>query len=77
MFRLNNKTTQVFFEDKSEMLLCGDTKYIIFINKAGETIGSSLSDALENGNQEMNKRLRYTKDIIMTMLSTSGKLAMK
>ena len=73
IFRLSNKLVQVYFQDKSELMLCSDTKHVVYINKHGEIASSALCNALDNGNKEMNKRLRYTKEIITTMLPHNGK----
>ena len=74
IFRLSNKLVQVYFQDKSELMLCSDTKYVVYINKHGEITSTALINALDNGNKEMNKRLRYTKEIITTMLPHHGKV---
>lgn len=73
IFRLSTKIVQVYFQDKSELMLCSDTKYVVYISKYGEIVSSALINALDCGNKEMSKRLRYTKEIITTMLPTNVK----
>ena len=73
IFRLSTKIVQVYFQDKSELMLCSDTKYVVYISKYGEIVSSALINALDSGNKEMSKRLRYTKEIITTMLPSNTK----
>lgn len=74
IFRLSIKIVQVYFTDKSELMLCSDTKYVVYISKNGEITSTPLINALDSGNREMSKRLRYTKEIITTMIPNTGKL---
>lgn len=73
IFRLSNKIVQVYFQDKSEIMLCSVSKYVVYINKHGEIVSSPLINALDSGNKEMSKRLRYTKEIISTMMPVTNK----
>ncbi|OMJ72517.1 hypothetical protein SteCoe_29039 [Stentor coeruleus] len=68
IFRLSNKIVQVSFLDKSELLLCSDTKMVTYVNKQGKGALYPLSSAMETQNREMAKRLRYTKEILTSML---------
>ena len=73
IFRLSTKIVQVYFQDKSELMLCSDTKFVVYINKHGEITSSGLANALDCGNKEMARRLRYTKEMIATLLPGSKK----
>jgi len=42
------------------------------VNKKGERSVMPLSQALESNDAEMTKRLKYTKDILTTMLNNGG-----
>ena len=68
IFRLSNKVVQVSFLDKSELLLCSESKMVSFVDKKGGVSVHPLGSAMETQNKEMAKRLRYTKEILMTML---------
>jgi polo-like kinase 1 len=68
IFRLSNKVVQVYFQDKSELMLCSGTKQVVYIDKKGIITVFPLASAMESGNKEMTKRLRYTKEILTTML---------
>ena len=68
IFRLSNKVVQVYFQDKSELMLCSGTKQVVYIDKKGNISVFPLASAMESGNKEMTKRLRYTKEILTTML---------
>ena len=68
IFRLSNKIVQVNFQDKTELLLCSEKKVVTYMNKKGQRSCYALSNAMESGNMEMAKRLRYTKEVLTNML---------
>lgn len=72
LFRLSNKIVQVCFQDHTEIILSSETRVVTYINKKGERILYPLSTALESNNNEMTKRLKYTKEILTHMLSMSN-----
>ena len=57
MFWLSNKVVQVYFKDKTEILLDSAKKRITYTNKSGKRATYPLSAALETKNEEMNKRM--------------------
>lgn len=69
LLRLSNKIVQVVFQDNTEIILSSESKKVTYVNKKGERIRSDLSSALESENNDMNKRLKYTKEILTYMLS--------
>lgn len=69
MFRLSNKIVQVNFQDRTEIILSSETRLVTYVNKRGERSTYPLTSALESTNQEMTKRLKYTKDILTHMLN--------
>jgi len=73
MFRLNNKIVQVNFTDKTEIVLSSEDKLVVYLNKQGERTEYPLATAMESSNVEMAKRLKYTKDILTTMLNGTHK----
>jgi len=75
MFRLNNKIVQVNFTDKTEIVLSSEDKLVLYLNKKGERSEHPLATAMESTNVEMAKRLKYTKDILTTMLNGTHKTA--
>ena len=68
MFRLSNKVVQVIFQDQTEIILSSELRVVTYLNKKHERLHFPLSTALESSNQEMTKRLKYTKDILTQML---------
>jgi polo-like kinase 1 len=68
IFRLSNKVVQVYFQDKTELMLCSGTKQVVYIDKTANISVFPLATAMESGNREMTKRLRYTKEILTNML---------
>ena len=69
LFRLNNKTVQISFHDNTEIILSNENKTALYINKKGEKLLYPLNTALESDNKEMTKRLRYTKKILLHMIT--------
>ena len=72
MFRLSNKIVQVNFQDHTEILLNSENRLVTYVNKRGERSIMPLAQALDSNNQEMTKRLKYTKDILTHMLNNNG-----
>jgi polo-like kinase 1 len=72
MFRLSNKIVQVNFKDHTEILLNSESRYVTYVNKRGERSVMPLSAALDSNDAEMTKRLKYTKDILTTMLNNGN-----
>ena len=69
LFRLSNKLVQVCFIDQTEIHLSSETKVVTYVNKRGERLTFHLANAFDSNNIEMIKRLRYTKQILMHMLT--------
>ena len=69
MFRLSNKVVQVIFQDRTEIILSSETKVVTYLDKQGQRNLYPLATAFEVNNQEMTKRLKYTKEILTHMLS--------
>jgi len=68
IFRLSNKIVQVIFADKTEIILSSENKIVVYVNKKAERTNYPLATALESPNQEMTKRLKYTKEVLSHML---------
>ena len=74
IFRLSNKVVQVYFQDKTELMLCSKNKQVVYIDKVAKITVFPLATAMDSGNKEMTKRLRYTKEILTNMLQPPGEL---
>jgi len=72
MFRLSNKIVQVNFTDKTEIILSSENKIVTYVNKKQERSHYPLATALESSNNEMAKRLKYTKEILTHMLNSNN-----
>jgi polo-like kinase 1 len=68
LFRMSNKVIQVCFNDKSELLFSNQSKNVTYIDKIGEIVSYPISTAIEIGNTEMVKRLKYAKEVLVNML---------
>ena len=71
IFRLSNKTIQVGFKDHTEIILYNDT--VNYRNKKGEVNIFKIEDALSSSNFEMNKRIKYTQNILSKMININKK----
>jgi polo-like kinase 1 len=69
LFRLSNHTIQVVFYDQTEVLLTPDTRYVTYVDKNRLRSTYSLTDELVGTSTELEKRLKYTKEIISQLMS--------
>jgi len=69
LFRLSNQTVQIVFYDQSEILLTPDDRYVTYVDKARNRTTYDFTDELVGSSPEIEKRLRYTKDVISQLLS--------
>jgi len=72
LFRLSNKIVQVSFLDQTEIILSSETKVVTYMDKKGQLSTYPLNTALDSTNYEMTKRLKYTKQILMHMLTSKS-----
>ena len=63
IFRLSNRSVHVIFQDKSELLILGDKKHIIFLEDLEQKI-YPVGRVSETGNKELIKKMRFTKEIL-------------
>ena len=73
IFRLSNKSIQVCFKDKTEVFLHTINETVTYTNKKGEKIIYPLNNALNSSNYELNKRVKYTKNILTHMINANKK----
>jgi len=69
LFRLSNHTIQVVFYDQTEVLLTPDTRYVTYVDKNRQRATYMLDDELVGTSSELEKRLKYTKEIVSQLLS--------
>ena len=72
LFRLSNKIVQVSFLDQTEIILSSETKVVTYMDKKRQISTYPLNTALDSDNYEMTKRLKYTKQILMHMLTAKS-----
>lgn len=70
IFRLSNKLVQVIFFDHTEIILHSENRAVTYVNKKGERLYFSLESSIESNNQEMTKRLNYTRQVLTHMLQS-------
>ena len=73
IFRFSNKIIQVCFKDKTQILIHTINKNIRYTNKKGEITVYPINKALNSSNHEMNKRVKYTKEVLAHMISINKK----
>lgn len=64
MFGLSNKLFQVNFFDNSQILLQTEKKTVMFTSKKGEATYETLANVLNSPENEMTRRITYTKEIL-------------
>jgi polo-like kinase 1 len=69
LFRLSNRTVQVVFFDRSEILLSSEARIVTYVSKAGDRSEHSLEEVLQHGRKDISKRLKYTKDIMYRLIN--------
>ena len=67
IFRLSNKTIQVIFKDRSEIILFGDK--IIYKDISNQIKNYKVEDALNSSNFEMIKRIKYVLNLFSKTIS--------
>ena len=72
-FRFSNKVIQVCFKDNTQIIIHPLNKKVTYINKAGEKVKYPLNKSLNTPNSEMNKRVKYTKEVLAHMVSLNKK----
>ena len=73
IFRFSNKIIQVCFQDRSQIIIHPLNQNITYINKNGEKSIYPLNKGLNSSNHEMNKRVKYTKEVLAHMISINKK----
>lgn len=68
MFRLTNRLVQINFFDHTKLILSQDAKVVSFINKDREISTWSLQDVLVDKKSEVVSRLKYSRDILETLI---------
>ena len=69
LFRLSNQTVQVVFYDQTEILMTPDDRYITYVDKNRNRTTYNFTSELVNSSSDMEKRLRYTKEIIGQLIT--------
>ena len=73
LFRLSNRTVQVVFFDRSEVLLSSEARIVTYVSKQGLRSEHSLEEVLQTGRTDIAKRLKYTKDIMYRLINIQSK----
>lgn len=68
-FRLSDNTVQIVFYDHTEILLTPDERHITYADKSRQRKTYYLTDELVGTNSEINKRLKYTKEILLQLVN--------
>eukprot|EP00934_Nitzschia_sp_Nitz4_P002464 Nitzschia sp. Nitz4//scaffold11_size288233//172946//175554//NITZ4_000786-RA/size288233-snap-gene-0.27-mRNA-1//1//CDS//3329534110//2454//frame0 len=68
-FRLSDQTVQIVFYDHTEVLLTPDERHFTYVDKQRNRSTYFLTDELVGCNQEIAKRLKYTKEILQQLVS--------
>eukprot|EP00756_Hemistasia_phaeocysticola_P017739 Hpha_TRINITY_DN15552_c1_g6::TRINITY_DN15552_c1_g6_i1::g.106390::m.106390/K06631/PLK1; polo-like kinase 1 len=69
IFRLSNKSVQVCFFDKTEIILSSEARLVTYTDESGARSTFSLSSMISHPQQEIAQRLKYTKNIICKLIT--------
>jgi polo-like kinase 1 len=69
LFRMSNRTVQVAFFDKTEIILASQAKLVTYVDKSRKRTTYSLYEITRSKRSEIQKRLKYTKDILQQLIS--------
>lgn len=69
LFFLSNRTVQVIFYDQTEVLLTPDVSYLTYVDKNRVRSTYSFTRDLLVSYAEIEKRLKYTKEIMVQLLT--------
>jgi POLO box duplicated region/Protein kinase domain len=73
LFSLSNRTIQVIFYDQTELLLTPlDVTFLTYVDKHRQWFTHPFTDELVGTSPEIEKRLRYAKDILLQLLSSGS-----
>lgn len=72
-FRLTNKVFQIFFVDKSTMILNSNNKAVTYIDKHKRKTRYPIAQALNNSGQEMVKKFLFTRNLLKTIVTKNSK----
>ena len=73
IFRFSNKVIQVCFKDNTQLIIHPLNQTVTYINKAEEKIKYPINKSLNTPNSEINKRVKYTKEVLAHMVSLNKK----
>ena len=69
LFSLSNRTVQVIFYDQTEILLTPDVALLTYVDKHRKRFTHNFNDELVGSSAEIEKRLKYTREIMLQLLS--------
>jgi POLO box duplicated region len=73
LFSLSNRTIQVIFYDQTEILLTPDIDFLTYVDKHRKRFTYAFTDELVGASAEIEKRLRYAKDIMLQLVASGNK----
>lgn len=71
LFRLSDQTVQIVFYDQTEILLTPDDQAITYVDKNHSRKTYFLTDELVGTFLELEKRIKYSRDILQQLLSAT------
>jgi polo-like kinase 1 len=69
LFCLSNRTVQAVFYDQTEILLTPDVAFLTYVDKNRRRSTYDFTDELVGSSPEIEKRLKYTKEILHQLLT--------
>jgi polo-like kinase 1 len=72
LFRLSNKLIQIFFSDKSELILStkGLMNMAFYKSKTNEEVSDLIENIMNSDNEDLIKKIRYAKNLLINFIKS-------
>jgi len=72
LFRLSNKLIQIFFSDKSELILStkGLMNMAFYKSKTNEEVSDLIENIMNSENEDLIKKIRYAKNLLINFIKS-------
>lgn len=68
LFRLSNRSVQISFFDKTELVLSNEARVVSYMDKNGTRTTGLLSEMMQGDKPNIAKRLKYARDVLHQLI---------
>lgn len=68
LFRLSNRSVQISFFDKTELVLSNEARVVSYMDKNGTRTTGLLSEMMQGDKPNVAKRLKYARDVLHQLI---------